>query len=137
MSTNIDVYKIPSKYKNLDYYEDEHLEYEDENTKYENLIFTIGGFDCSNIISELFDINYTKIVPWSGNALFEGKYIITVEEFLKAKTIYTRDYTRPFLIEEYDIEKDKVDFIHEELVKFFTIIEPIIQIEKKIFFRIG
>lgn len=137
MSTSIDVYKIPVKYKNLDYYEDENLEYEDENAEYENLIFTIGGFDCSNIITGLFDITYSKIVPCSGNSLFEGKYIITLEEFLKGKTTYTRDYNKTFLIEEYCIENNNFDYIYEELVRFFTITEPIIKVEKKIFLRIG
>lgn len=87
MSTDIDVYKIPVKYKDLDYYEDEHLEYENDNSDYENLVFTIGGFDSVNIIAGLFDITYSKQVPWSGNSLFEGKYIITLEEFLKAKVL--------------------------------------------------
>lgn len=137
MSTNIDVYKIPTKYKNLDYYADEHLEYENENEDYENLIFTIGGFDCANVITGLFDITYSKVVPLSGNALFEGKYIITLEEFSKAKTTYIRDYNKKFLMEEYGIKNDNFDYIDEALLTFFKITEPIIKIEKKMFFRIG
>ncbi|HBJ1645819.1 TPA: hypothetical protein LA462_000272 [Clostridium botulinum] len=138
MSTNIDVYKIPVKYKDLDYFEDEHLEYEDDNSDYENLVFTIGGFDSSNIITGLFDITYSKQVPWSGRGgLFEGKYIITLEEFLKAKELFNNKYDKSFLIQNYEIEEQDFNYIHEQLERFFETTEPIIKIEKRMYFRIG
>lgn len=137
MSTNIDVYKIPAKYKDLDYYADEHLEYEDDNADYENLVFTIGGFDSSNIITGLFDITYSKQVPLSGDGLFEGKYIITLEEFLKAKELFNNAYNELFLIQNYNIEEKDFNYIHEQIERFFNTIEPIIKIEKKMYFQIG
>ncbi|APH13592.1 hypothetical protein NPD5_3864 [Clostridium sporogenes] len=126
MSTSIDVYKIPVKYKSLEHYENEHLEYEDEDSDYENLIFTICGFNRCNLITELFDITYSKQIPPCGNGIFEGKYIITLEEFLKAKNIFFNKYK----------EKD-FDYINEQIERFFIEVEPIIKIEKKMYFEIG
>lgn len=135
MSTNIDVYKIPVKYKDLDYFEDEHLEY--DNSDYENLVFTIGGFDSSNIITGLFDITYSKQVPWSGRGGFEGKYIITLEDFLKAKELFNNKCDKSFLIQNYEIEEQDFNYIYEQLERFFETTEPIIKIEKRMYFRIG
>lgn len=135
MSTSMDVYKIPVQYKELENYEDEHLEYETDEEDFENLIFTLSYFDCCNIITGLFDLTMDKQV--SGSGLFEGKYIIKLEEFLKAKKSYYETHNKRFLIENYGIEETDFKLIHEELERFFNEVEPIILLENKLYIRIG
>lgn len=137
MSKSIDVYKIPTEYKNLDYYEAEHVFpvfYDDD--KY--CVYTLGVFDRVNIITTLFNISVDKAIPLSGNGgLFNSDYLVTLEGFLKAKNNYFNNYNCDILAEDFGIEKKEYSFIHEGLVDFFNELEPIFQSEKKMFFSIG
>ena len=132
MSTTMDVIKIPEGYKNLNYYEDHHIPYGDD----EYCVYTLCCFNRVNIITELFNITYSKRLPcYDFGGLFSAMYLITLEDFLKAKDTYTSNCKNQ-LIKEYMINEDDESYVREDLEDFFNTIEPIIRNEKKLIFSI-